>query len=437
MATIAKAAAPANPIKATQATNPIKATQATNPIKATQATQATNPIKATRIKKTTPQTAQLETFVSSLGVQFGTELYLCNQQVYLNADVIMPILSVQMKWFLQNSETPLHYIRIKTKTGTSGIYINKYGMTKLLGQSKEAVAFRLQDYIYELLYKMETQDSVSKEDLVSRTKFIKISEDLTMYQNAASKSAEESIELKESIESLRYDYANADSEREKLKNNVTTLQEYIKELESDVESYKTIANKLARYVRIKSKNPPNEAYDESLDVDADDDAEELDEATDLKITTDAIKARSKLKVYNKHILKRASDLANSRNTETKQLTNSTTGSSTTANSSSNANTSTNSSNTAITAKPATKPYTLLKSAIGDFADYRWALSDVACTDEFKSASMDYSAGETDTPPADMLWYADLVLSDEKRKMISLFLSLKDTLDESVISQLVY
>lgn len=425
MATIAKAAVPANPVKATQATNSIKAV-------------AANPIKATRIKKTTPQTAQLETFVSSLGVQFGTELYLCNQQVYLNADVIMPILSVQMKWFLQNSETPLHYIRIKTKTGTSGIYINKYGMTKLLGQSKEAVAFRLQDYIYELLYKMETQDSVSKEDLVSRTKFIKISEDLTMYQNAASKSAEESIELKESIESLRYDYANADSEREKLKNNVNTLQEYIKELESDVESYKTVANKLARYVRIKSKNPPNEAYDESLDVDADDDAEELDEATDLKITTDAIKARSKLKVYNKHILKRASDLANSRNTETKQLTNSANAnSSTTANSSSNANTSTNSSNTAITAKPATKPYTLLKSAIGDFADYRWALSDVACTDEFKSASMDYSAGETDTPPADMLWYADLMLSDEKRKMISLFLSLKDTLDESVISQLVY
>lgn len=332
-------------------------------------------VKATKITKSTPQTAQLEAFVSSLGVEFKTELYLCNQQAYINANLIMPILSVTEQWFLANSESPLHYIKVKTAAGKSSLYINKYGMTKLLGQSKEAVSFRLQDYLYELLYRVETQESVSKEDVVSRKQLIKMSEDLEMYQTAITKSTNETIELKESNEMLRYEYANADIERTKLKNEIAVLHESVKDLEEEVSVYKTIANKLARYVRIKSKNPPGEAYDDSLEEEYLD-TEEIDEVTELKITSDAIKAKSQLKQTTKRVIRKP---------------------------------------IVATPPPTTKPYVLLRSAEGSFCDYKWALSDVIVTEDFKEQSKDYNLGEIDSPPAHMIWYEDLQLSDEKEK----------------------
>jgi hypothetical protein len=359
-------------------------------------------VKVTKVTKSTDASMQLEAFVSSLGVQTKTDLYLCNSQAYLNADIIMPVLSVTPAWFLKNAETPLHYIKIKGKSGTSGtsnLYINKYGMTKLLAQSKEAVAFKLQDYLYELLYRVETQGSVSREDVVSRQALVKLSGELDMYQAAASKSTLEAIELKESIETLRYDYSSSEMECERLRKEVSDLKGEIHTLETDVANYKNIANKLARYVRVKSKKPPSDAYDDSLEIDEIDD-EVLDEITELTIVSDAVKAKNQLKKPIKRTVKQPIE----EETKNKQAP--------------------------------TKTYMLLQSAEGSFADYKWSLSETPCTEEFKAASKDYALGDVSDPPAKMIWYADLNISEEKRKVISLFLSLKESYPESVIAQLI-
>lgn len=353
-----------------------------------------------RITNKTAQSAPLETFLTTLGVSAKTELYLCNSNAYLNVDVILPVLSVPIAWFIKNAESPIHYIKVKSKTSNLvQIYVNKYGITKLLAQSKEAVAFKLQDYLYDLLYVVETEGSVSRDNLASRQQLVKVTSDLTMYQSSASAAITEAIELKESINTLRADYADADAECQRLKSENEKHEETIRELESELNNYKTIANKLARYVRANSKKPPSEAYDDSLETD--DNPEEDDTVANLQVTTEAIKAKKQLR-----------DMT--------------------------------------TKKPASKPVakpisvfackqktvTLLRSADGFGGEYKWALSDKEYDDSFKEASRDYCLGDIDNPPDLMIWYSDIEATEEKRKIISLFLSLGNFYSESTIIQLI-
>lgn len=350
----------------------------------------------TKITKQIPQSAPLETFLTTLGVNTKTELYLCNAQAYINSDIILPVLSVTIQWFIKNAETPLHYLKIKPKNSTSAqIYINKYGITKLLAQSKEAVAFKLQDYLYELLYKVETQGYVSKDEVGSRNQLMQLTADLTMYRSSASSAITETIELKESINSIRADYAAIEAECQKLKSENEKYLENIQELESELTNYKNIANKMSRFVRVNTKKPPTEAYDDSLDVDED---EELDEVTKLEITTEAIKAKNNLKNPP------------SKKPKVKQTT-------------------------SLTKQKIIK-LTLLQSSESSWCEYKWELSDKEYDEDFKLASQDYRLGDIDTPPDLMIWYADLEITEEKRKMITLFLSLHEYCNESVIQQLI-
>lgn len=351
-----------------------------------------------KVTKQTPQSASLETFLTTLGVTAKAELYICNSNAYLNADILLPVLSVPIQWFLKNAETPIHYIKIKPKsTGQTQIFINKYGMTKLLAQSKEAVAFKLQDYLYELLYKVETEGVVTKSDIQSREQLIKITSDLDMYQASASAAISETIELKESINNLRVNYADVNAECQKLKSENDRHEDTIKELESELNNYKTIANKLARYVRVNSKKPPTEAYDDSLDTD---DPEDMDEVTSLKVTSDAIAAKKALR----------SGSGNSKRQTSK---------------------STLQSNV-----QKTKSVSILRSAEGYNNEYKWALSDKEYNDEFKQASKDYCLGDIETPPDSSIWFSDIEITEEKRKMICLFLSLSELYSEATIAQLI-
>lgn len=352
-----------------------------------------------KITKQIPQSASLETFLTTLGVTAKAELYLCNSNAYLNSDIILPVLSVPIQWFLKNAETPVHYIKIKPKTGgPAQIFVNKYGMTKLLSQSKEAVAFKLQDYLYELLYKVETEGTVSKDEIYSRQQLVNMSTDLNMYQSTASAAILETIELKESINTLRTDYAETMAECLRLNVENDKHEATIKELEVDLNNYKNIANKLAKYVRLNSKKPPTEAYDDSLDTE--DNPEDMDEVTSLKITSDAISAKKQLRSIP----------------TTKKPTSKPT--------------------SVLTAKQKTKTVSLLRSADGYGTEYKWALSDKEFDDAFKQASQDYCLGDIETPPDLMIWYSDIEVTEEKRRIISLFLSLNEFYSEATIIQLV-
>lgn len=356
-----------------------------------------------KITKQIPQTAPLEAFLKSLNINDKAELYMYDKHAYINSAVVLPVLSVTLQWFVKNAESPLHYIKIKQKSsnGTS-IYINKYGLTKLLAQSREAVAFALQDYIYELLYTVETKGTANKTDMVSRDELKRLATDLDVYHNATSNATLEVIELKESIQSIRSDYSIMENECKALKYENEKYEEIIKEQETTIDNYKDIANKLARYVRLNSKKAPSEAYDDSLDMDDDDvNDEEVDEVKSLSIYKDAADAKRLLKSVqskNKTVVKTTKTVPIKR-----QIAN---------------------------------EYTILRSADGIGNEYKWQLSVTPCTDSFKKESLDYMLGDIDQPPGLMLWYCDVTVTDEKRKLISLFLSLADYYNESVILQLL-
>jgi hypothetical protein len=90
----------------------------------------------------------------------------------------------------------------------------------------------------------------------------------------------------------------------------------------------------------------------------------------------------------------------------------------------------------LTAKQKTKTVSLLRSADGYGTEYKWALSDKEFDDAFKQASQDYCLGDIETPPDLMIWYSDIEVTEEKRRIISLFLSLNEFYSEATIIQLV-
>jgi hypothetical protein len=230
-----------------------------------------------KVKEQTVQESQLVTFIKSLGIDESPTVYMQETTAYIGIETILPILSVPLTWFMKNSEPPIHYIVVSNK-----VYVNKYGLTKLLAQSKEAVAFRLQDYLYELLYTVETKGSVSKDEVKSR-------EALVQAYELSIASAENTLtEFREANDILRCDYASMELENQRMKDALETVELDLSETRKEYENMKTIANKLARLVRIKSKKPPTEAFDESLDI-----IEEEECTSDIE--EDAATAKEQLK----------------------------------------------------------------------------------------------------------------------------------------------
>ena len=247
-------------------------------------------LTAKKLNNTEIKNSQLAKFVASLGVTSNLELYLCGSYVYINVDIILPVLLVDLAWFRKNAEIPTHYILIKKK-----VYINKYGMTKLLGQSKQPAAFMLQDYLYEIFYKVETDGSVSRDDLMSRKNLVSLTEELTTYKAIVEQTQNSLANTLEESKIISNDNATLEMENTQLIAQVEQLEYDNETITKDLETYKTIANDLAKYVRFKVKNPPDIAYGDDLD----------DDDTDLELvekkaaeSSDALKKANKVRKKN-------------------------------------------------------------------------------------------------------------------------------------------
>lgn len=249
----------------------------------TQPAKAKIVIKATPINKPTKHSKQLESFVASLGIKERVELYACNELVYLNSNILIPILLVDMKTFLAGAKTPTHYITIK-----STIYINKYGMTKLIAQSMAPVAFKLQDYLYDLFYLAETTDNPEVKALDSRAELLEALSEIRLYKSIDENNKQYIAEAEDTIQTMRYDYAKLLEENHTLQESMDKLEEEREDLFEDLETLRRIARALTRYVKIKAKNPPKEAYEIDIEEES---LETIDEETEMQIERDAIKAK--------------------------------------------------------------------------------------------------------------------------------------------------
>lgn len=356
-------------------------------------------LKAKKLNNAEIQKSQLATFVASLGIKHNIELYLCGEYVYINIDILLPVLLVDPVWFRKNAEIPTHYILIK-----KNVYINKYGMTKLLGQSQQPAAFMLQDYLYEIFYKVETDGTISRDSIVSRSKLIALAEEISTYKAIIEKN-QDAVELaKEEAKSVMNDNSILELENNKLIEQITQLETDTVELNTEIDYYKNLASTLAKYVRVRAKKPPNEAYSESLD-DLDD-PDNDNEAELALITANALKAKKTL----------AGTLA-AKAAKTKPIA----------------------KQTAKKVNIQTNIYFIMRSinVVDNDSNYHWSITNTKPTDDIIDISEEVMAGNLTYTEHQNICYRQVEFSEDKKNVTVLFLELiNGVTDEITIEKLI-
>lgn len=248
--------------------------------------------KAKLITVNTPETKQLEIFTSSLGINKKTELYKYCDHIYINTDLIIPVLSVNINDFKKEADSKTHYIVLNKK-----VFVNKYGLIKLLAASREKAAFQLQDYIFEVIYKLETNKKVTIEEVESRKPLVKTLEKLKIYEMTNIEHSNQISQLKEEIKIINADYAFLLQDLEKERNNFKELEEQYKDLSDDYKTILQSAKKLARYVRFNTNSRIKEI---EIDSSGDELEEDLINKNDKnRQLSDAKRAKKKITQIDK------------------------------------------------------------------------------------------------------------------------------------------
>ncbi len=226
--------------------------------------------KAIRVKTTDDRVLEIENFFNKLGLQQKPDIYLVDDLAYIQINILLPLLSVTPEWFVKNTELSTHHIKIN---GT--IYANKYGIVLLIGKSKEAAARRLIDYMFEALYRLETNGSVAIADIDSRKKLVQTLTELSVYQTIDQQKDSMIKNTTEELNQLRTDYNLTDEELSKVRSENKSLSERCSLLENENHKLREISINLGKYVHCKTKN---NSYHNSLTSTLED-IEELNETS--------------------------------------------------------------------------------------------------------------------------------------------------------------
>lgn len=177
-----------------------------------------------KAKKVSPNEAKgpLSSLVKLLNIKTPPLIYRCQDKIYIDATTILDLLDVDETWFKSNAKQLSHYIMISNK-----VFVNKYGFTKILGQSNESIGMKLQDYIYDVIYKLEETGQVDKEDMITRQKLL---HEVNFYQNIQAGQAELAESLKQELQTLQNDYTVLSDENAAIKEKYTILQKENEEL---------------------------------------------------------------------------------------------------------------------------------------------------------------------------------------------------------------
>lgn len=354
------------------------------------------------ISATDPASQQLTLFFQSLNVQEQPRVYMYKNNAYIRASVLVPVLKVSLPSFMKSSKKAVHYIIIKGET-----YVNKYGLTKLIASSTVPAAFKLQDYIYEVIYLLETNGTVSKEDVVSRNELISLMSELdtTKIENNHNSSLVD--QYRDDLNELTIDYQKACISLRDVTAALKTAEMTIQTLQRKSDKYHEIALQLAKYVKYisgtKSKKTDT-VLDELSDISEESDLEDYERE---QITVDAVRAKKRL--LTKEVQKKRVPIKKN------------------------------------TPESKTTSYYLMRSTHGYMCDrgitYEWKIitelpnCDDPLTvnnqpyDSFKEFSKDYNLGGHETVPFDYIWYMDLNLTDREYKQLSKIISRISIADE--------
>lgn len=220
-----------------------------------------------------------------------------NLYFVLIPDSLTKLLNVDMIAILRNAEIGLHFIQLQTEE----IFASKYGLVQMIAASKESISLKFQDYIFELLHKIESRGEIKINDIDSRQTFIDETKLATCDNNV--------IEMQYQIQNTEKAYYALDADygivMDKLQMKTSLLEKAeieIKDLMAQNNILRDIAEKLGKYVKTTKINT-NDTNDsikklyenlESLDITFDTDITDKHEAH-----ADAVIAKKRFKLVEK------------------------------------------------------------------------------------------------------------------------------------------
>jgi hypothetical protein len=367
--------------------------------------------KAIRVVQTTEETAPIKEAISQLGIVGNLEFWVYQKRAYLNLDILLPVLCVEKNWFLENASQPIQYIMINKK-----IYVSKYGLTILLGRSKTAVSIKLQDYLYEVIWKLETTGSVSINDVKSRKELVLALSELSVYKSIENHNKLQIKDNTDTINQLRGEYGELEESYNTLCDEYKTLDTKFHDLSSEHASLLEITKKIAKYVRAGKKDIP-----EADDVDCSDADIDSDGEIDTSVKAAAIQAKKEVKTLGKsRRIKKPVDNTAVTTTSTTQVV-------------------------------STSLFYLMRTPSPQHSDngivYKWTLTDKLpeytnpLYTTFKALSRDILAGTSPLDPAiyirlyPMFWVMDLNLTNREFSIISTALSINEFLSEDDVGRM--
>lgn len=192
---------------------------------------------------------ELSAFMSTMGLKNSLLLCKAGENLYVACDPLANLLAVKLVDFITSAKTPIDYVKYK-----GAVCVSKYGITKLIAKSTQPVAYKIQDYMYDLLYRVETGevDELVDKSIDSRNKLMVELEEYELIVNSAKNHSA--------------DLAAADQTLRRLQDENRYLSDELEETKTTLAEYMDIANKLGRFVRLKP-NAPVEASSTLLDLD--------------------------------------------------------------------------------------------------------------------------------------------------------------------------
>jgi hypothetical protein len=236
-----------------------------------------------RVKNETVHTAPLITFIKGLGVNYEIKMYEIdegNARVFINANMIFHILSSDIKGFQKKAEQVTHFLIINKE-----VYVNKYGLMMLIADSREKIAFRLLDYIFEVIYKLETQGVVKIDEVESRN-YLK---EIEMYKVLDEYNEEHTRKLADELEEIRGELIYTKQKYNEAADNCDMLEEELNKVSKERDVLEESAKTLAKYVKASSKSIPVEAY-----IVEDDDDEDIQQPI-ATLRKEAMRAKKLIK----------------------------------------------------------------------------------------------------------------------------------------------
>lgn len=221
--------------------------------------------------------------------------FLKNLYFVLVPEALSSLLNIDMTTILRNAEIGLHFIQLQTEE----IFASKYGLVQMIAASKEPISIKFQDYVFELIHKIEENGEVKIADLGTRQ--------VLMDEINVNPAGLNLIEMQYQLQDTEKAYHALDADygivmdQLQLKTNLLEKAEMeIKELTSQNNKLREIAEALGKYVKISKTNETDTTksiYEtlEGLDISTD-----LDEGFDRReIHADAVLAKKRLRANEK------------------------------------------------------------------------------------------------------------------------------------------